>query len=89
MRSNEIVVVEEVADHELSSEAFIRIRQSKGTFNSMHTDSMSNSKNMGPLLEDCKLPQHIGSHLEPSKIRENEKQPTTISSIQNDANDSQ
>ena len=55
VQSNEIVVVEEVNDNEISSEAFKRIRETSNIMvNSLHTDD--NSKTMGPLLDDDKLP---------------------------------
>ena len=56
LQSNEIMVVEEVNDNEISSEAFKRIRETSNVIiNSLHTDA-NNSKTMGPLLDDEKLP---------------------------------
>ena len=82
MNSNEIMVVEEVNDNEISSEAFMLIRQSKNSLaNSVRTDS--NSKAMGPLIDDPKLPQHTGSLVDPPAFvqRSSDKQQTSISSI--------
>ena len=55
-RSNEILVVEEVNDNELDSEAFKRMRESTNPIvSSMHTNSLSSGK-MGPLIDDDQLP---------------------------------
>ena len=87
-QSNEMVVVEEVNDNEISNEAFMKMRQQSPLVKSLIAASRTDAIVIGPLSEENRF-QYAGSVVDESQkqsIRASDLPPSSLSSIHQDQN---